>query len=169
MKGRNVARRQARKLLSMLPSQDELSLCDNPAVDVEAIAKSLNINIVPFPFPENISGAFFKKDEKLFLGVNQEEADVRKRFTMAHEIGHYLLHPSDALHYDGPDVVYFRSANISKPEEVEANYFAAELLMPEERLTKCLDLGVQSISELARRFRVSEQAMTYRLTNLGLM
>lgn len=136
---------------------------------LEQVAEELKITIVPYPFPEGIFGVFFKKDGKLLLGVNEKEAENRRRFTIAHEIGHYVLHPSSLLHYDRPDVVHFRAKNILGPEEREANYFAAELFMPEELLRKCIVVGIDSGPELAERFKVSVEAMGYRLANLGFI
>lgn len=167
MKGIGFARRQAKRLISRLKLSEKS--CEEPAADLEQIAKELRISIVPYPFPEEISGVFFKKDGKLLLGVNEKEPENRRRFTIAHEIGHYVLHPSSLLHYDRPEAVHFRAKNILGPEEREANYFAAELLMPEELLTKCIAAGMDSVPELASRFKVSEEAMGYRLANLGFI
>lgn len=167
MKGIGPARRQARRLISRLQINE--NSCDSPAVDLERVAKELNIVIIPYSFPEEISGVFFKKDGKQVLGVNQDEHENRRRFTIAHEIGHYLLHPASLLHYDRPEVVHFRSKNVLGPEEREANFFAAELLMPEELLRKCIDNGITSVSELASQFKVSKEAMSYRLANLNLL
>lgn len=55
------------------------------------------------------------------------------------------------------------------PIEVEANRFAAELLMPEAAVRHYVQHGIISISELARTFAVSEVAMKYRLKNLGIL
>jgi len=129
----------------------------------------LGIQIVPYPFPEGISGVFFKKDGKLFLGVNESDAENRKRFTIAHEIGHYILHPSSLLHYDKPNMIHYRSTQVLGPLEREANYFAAELLMPEDLVKQCIERGIRSVAELARRFQVSDEAMGYRLANLGFL
>lgn len=133
------------------------------------IANQLNITIIQYPFPNDISGVFFKKDGKLFIGVNESDSEYRQRFTIAHEIGHCILHPTELLHYDRQEIVHFRAKNLATPAEVEANYFAAELLMPEERILICVNNGIRSISELANRFKVSEEAMEYRLINLGLL
>jgi Zn-dependent peptidase ImmA (M78 family) len=67
-----------------------------------------------------------------------------------------------------------RDANASRgidPEEIAANRFAAELLMPEEMILASLGQGssTEIIGRLAVRFDVSQQAMEHRLANLGLV
>ena len=147
----------------------------NYKIDPVKIAESLNISIIPYKFSDNISGVFFKKDGKLFLGVNSDQHEHRQRFTTAHEIGHFILHSQETLHFDthkelADDVsVLFRADNISSFEEMEANHFAAELLMPEEFVVKLIDIGTISINELAKNFDVSQDAMKYRLINLGYL
>jgi Zn-dependent peptidase ImmA (M78 family) len=169
MKGKIAAKRQAKKLLSDLQQKGDLRTCSGLAIDVESVASNLGIMVISYPFPDDISGVFFKKEGKLFLGVNQSESEVRRRFTIAHEIGHYILHPSEILHYDRPEAIHFRAKNVSSLQEVEANYFAAELLMPEGYIMSCIENGIRSVSELAKQFKVSDEAMSYRLMNLGLI
>ena len=60
----------------------------------------------------------------------------------------------------------YRQIRLREPEEVSANRFAAELLMPKEMVEEFLDQGL-SAWEMARRFGVSDEAMGYRLHNLG--
>lgn len=166
--------RKAKKLLldcgvsidSIIPQKNGTA-----GIDVKKIAECLGIRVIEYPFSENISGLFFKKDSQIFLGVNQNHPNNRKRFTIAHEIGHYLLHSKDILHYDLEelDKVYFRAKSILSREETEANFFAAEILMPDSLIDKCIDSGINSVEELAKFFEVSEEAMRYRLINLGYL
>ena len=67
------------------------------------------------------------------------------------------------------DDLHFRADNILSPQETEANYFAAELLMPEILIDRCIENGMFSITELAASFQVSDQAMRYRLINIGYL
>ncbi len=169
MKGKSVAIRQARRLLSQMGIDAEnvdVSKTRTNAIDVEDIAKRLDINVVYQDFESDISGVFFRKNNNLFLGVNKTHHPNRQRFTVAHEIGHYILHSSELLHYDTGDL-HFRKDDVSGLDEVEANHFAAELLMPASLVDKCIESGVRVISDLADRFGVSEDAMRYRLINLG--
>jgi len=168
MKGTNIAIKQAKKLLAKYGKPGK-------ATDVEYIAKKLKIKIVPFPFSDDgISGVFFKKGKQLLLGVRSDDSEHRKRFTIAHEIGHYILHAEDILHYDKqeayPEAVFYRaSGSLPTSDEREANFFAAEMLMPEESVRKCIDKGMDTVEGLANFFNVSNQAMTIRLSYLGYL
>lgn len=113
----------------------------------------------PYPF-----SGHFSRDEGL-IEVNGDEPRVRRRFTVAHELGHYALNHKDAPR-DPPSA--FTSAHAS-PLERAANQFAAELLMPGTVLKKLVQTGqYKTVDELARAFDVSKVAMTYRINNLGL-
>ncbi len=174
MKGRINASRQAKKLLSQIgfdPDKYDINKHDGCAVDIEGIVKSLNIKLLPSDLSENISGVFFRSKGDLYLGYNKHQHVHRQRFTIAHEIGHYRLHASENLHYDKDEVdsVYFRSNDVSNSEEIEANQFAAEILIPEALVDKCIAYGITAIDKLATRFNVSESAMRYRLINLGYL
>jgi Zn-dependent peptidase ImmA (M78 family) len=86
------------------------------------------------------------------------------------------MHSNDPLHYDlnlvedeNEDRFLFRADNISSPAEMEANHFAAELLMPEEHVKSLIADGTTSIQDLADKFNVSPGAMKYRLINLGYL
>jgi Zn-dependent peptidase ImmA (M78 family) len=110
--------------------------------------------------------------------VNKNHALSRKRFTIAHELGHLLLHTKSEVHLDQA-IVKMRDARTSAgvdDEEMEANRFAAELLMPRSFLEADLEaLGPiyaddeRAIAKLARQYRVSPQAMAIRLSTLNLV
>lgn len=118
--------------------------------------------------------------ERWVIGVNSLDAPARQRFTIAHELGHMLLHGKQQdMFIDRSHAVVFRRAgksDQSERREIEANGFAAEILMPRDFLLadweneKNID-GFDAealIAKLARRYQVSSQAMTIRLTVLGL-
>jgi Zn-dependent peptidase ImmA (M78 family) len=97
---------------------------------------------------------------------------------LAHEIGHFFLHQGEEVIVDRAFRVNLRNSEAAKaesPEEIEANYFAAELLMPTKFLLedlegKAIDIeGDDDIRELSSRYQVSSQALSYRLTNLGYL
>jgi len=75
----------------------------------------------------------------------------------------------DNVNLESPDVVLYRSDNVGGHNEVEANTFAAELLMPEQLIDECVDTGVNTIDGLAKTFNVSTDAMRYRLINLNYL
>ena len=146
-------------------------------VPVDQIAKKRGVKIRYEAFEGDLSGALYRVDAgTTVLAVNSWHADVRQRFTIAHEVGHLELH-SDALFIDGFLARDGDSSMAIKSEEVEANAFAAELLMPRYAVLAELNAAVDAGNsptlkrvalQLAHTFDVSEQAMQFRLVNLGL-
>ena len=110
------------------------------------------------------------------IGVNRDQAAVRQRFTIAHELGHLLLHERSQVHVDREFRVRLRSG-VSREgtdrDEMEANRFAAELLMPIGFLRADLEEWELDLADdrqlraLARRYGVSTQSLAIRLNNLG--
>jgi len=98
--------------------------------------------------------------------VNAKHSEVRRRFTIAHEIAHFVLHRD--LVGDGitEDALY--RSGFSSAVEREANGLAAEILMPRHLVRECFAAGLRDAAALATKFNVSRQAMEYRLANLGL-
>lgn len=154
-------------------------------VPVEQIACALGID-VRATRPDDISlSGFLVRDDgtgKAIMGVNQEHHSHRKRFTIAHEIGHFLLHTGQEIYVDESSKsglrISLRNENSGEGKdvsEIEANEFAAELLMPIKLLQHDIALYnmideddlEKSIDKIARKYDVSRQALTYRLVNLG--
>ncbi len=109
------------------------------------------------------------------IGVANSQSSQRQRFTIAHELAHLILHDGEEVHVDKTFRVNLRSPLSSKAEdveEIEANTFAASLLMPigflkPDLQNVTLDIDDPSqIAKLADRYEVSTQAMTYRLMNI---
>jgi Zn-dependent peptidase ImmA (M78 family) len=154
---------------------------DSPPVPVEEIAEQLGATISREPFRGGISGMLYRTGGRAVVGVNSAEPPTRQRFTVAHEIGHFLLHEGRPLIVDRHVRVDRRDASSSmgtKHEEIEANAFAAELLMPEEMLRRHAEALVRDdpalpadrlVNRLAREFGVSNQAMEIRLGALGYL
>jgi len=149
-----------------------------PPVSVEKIAKRLNLKVTFEPFDGDLSGCIVRSKDGATIGVNSLHPENRRRFTIAHEIGHFLLHQGEEIIVDRNFRVNLRDAEASKaenPEEIEANYFAAALLMPEDMLHTDLKgekLDIEDdelIQRLADRYKVSRQALTYRLVSLGYL
>lgn len=136
-------------------------------VDVISIAKSNDIKVFEASLDKKISGAirYNKATDKFEILINKDDARVRQRFTIAHEIGHFFLHKEmlkdDEIHVD----VLYRMTN---EQEKEVDYFAGALLMNKTLLEKAYKDG-NSITELAELFDVSVSAMTVRLDILGLL
>ena len=154
-----------------------LSRCevDAPPVPVHRIAKWLGIEIKMEPFRDGqMSGILVREEGKAVIGVNSLDAPTRQRFTVAHEIGHFLLHEGNRIFVDRTYKVSMRSPLSSQGtdyEEIEANAFAGALLIPGRFLIKDLtDDGIdiddaKAVARLARKYNVSPQAMSLRLIN----
>lgn len=173
-----VRRRHIRSLVSTLLS--DLGI-EHPPVEVEEIAKHLGATVQLEPGGPDLSG-FLLRDEEYgtIIGVNDSHHENRQRFTIAHEIGHLLLHAGERLHVDRAQRGYqvMRRDEVSSQgtdeSEIEANVFAAELLMPKAFLEADIEaaddldlLGEDDLADMAKRYRVSTQALTFRLANLG--
>jgi Zn-dependent peptidase ImmA (M78 family) len=171
-----MARRPNRAEQVALDLLDENKI-DAPPVNVERIARQLGVDVRYEPFEGGLSGALYRADDgHAVLGVNSWHADVRQRFTIAHELGHLRLHP-DELFVDGVLKRDDESSLAIRSQEIEANAFAAELLMPRKLILEEINRTLASnatpdpkrlIGDLARLFDVSEQAMEFKLVNLGL-
>jgi len=119
--------------------------------------------------PDDLCG-YIEKDEngKVTIYYNPNHHENRQRFTIAHELAHFLLGHLNEDQKQYRDFSYsFKNTNYN-PKEVEANKMAAKILMPEDKLNFLIyKKGITSIKELAKIMRVSEAAMLYRLKNLG--
>ena len=148
-------------------------------IDVFALAEREGIRVVRQFFEDNnISGVLVRRDDASVIGINASHHPHRQRFTLAHELAHYVLHAQHPTVYVDDMPVHFRGEGYHPApttEEVEANAFAAELLMPEALLRQDLKLGsIDALDEvavrrLARKYGVSGQAVTIRLSELGLV
>lgn len=150
-------------------------------VRIDVIAHRLGLSVEYVPLGEEVSGVLVIDNQQGTIGINKTHPSVRQRFTLAHEIGHYVLHKGQSLFIDKKYTAIYRDSRSSSGEmrlEIQANQFAAALLMPrrllERRLlenekTKGLDLGDDfMMKSLANDFEVSMQAMAYRLSKLDL-
>jgi Zn-dependent peptidase ImmA (M78 family) len=148
-----------------------------PPVPVEKLAKDAGAKVVRNDFKEDVSGVLIRRDGTIVIGVASSQSAERQRFTIAHELAHLLLHDGEDVHVDKMFRVNLRSQLSSKAEdveEIEANAFAASLLMPIGFLEAdlqgvTLDIDDETrVAKLAERYGVSTQAMTYRLMNIFL-
>lgn len=170
------ADREARDLLAQLN-------VTAPPVPLKDIARELGIEIVLQDFGGTDISAMLARDEAgdhPVIGVNKRQSENRRNFSIAHELGHFLLHQGKPLIVDRTRV-NFRdtvSSMATDYDEVQANAFAAELLMPRDFVfTAVRSFADQNeefssdelVASLARDFSVSTAAMGYRLTNLGIV
>ena len=149
---------------------DTLNIKSRPT-PVEEIASIHKIKISRAPSKE-FSGILIRKDGHALIGINNSEAPVRQRFSIAHELAHYFLHPQKDTFVD------YRKENnneIKSFKETEADHFAAALLMPKKFLEEDVkNLNSKFITEkeiriLSTRYEVSNDAMTFRLLNLNFL
>lgn len=135
-----------------------------PPVPIERLARGCGVLVIERPLPDALSGLVFEIDDHAVIGVNSEHHEHRRRFTIGHELGHYLLAHHDRFHLD------IEAGHVSTYDwasERAANDFAAEILMPHEMVIRAFS-KTPSAAALAHRFNVSELAMGYRLVHLGL-
>jgi hypothetical protein len=139
-------------------------------VDVDGLARDLGLPIyLDASLPESISGKI-SRDGAATSGfritVNANDVPHRRRFTIAHEIGHYVLH-RDLILDEVTDNEMYRSSELSDEFERQANRFAADLLLPAQ-VVRDQYRKLPAIIPLARLFAVSEEAMRIRLKELRL-
>jgi Zn-dependent peptidase ImmA (M78 family) len=150
----------------------------SPPTPVEKLAKALGAQVRFAPFDDELSGMVHIKDGVVIIGVNSLHHPNRQRFTIAHELGHLELHRdmiTANVHVDkGFPAALMRDSNSTTGTElieIQANQFAAELLMPRKMIEavlegKQIDIDDEKpIEELAKKFRVSKQALEYRIRN----
>jgi Zn-dependent peptidase ImmA (M78 family) len=150
-------------------------------VAIDVVARRLKLTMQAAPYGENVSGMLIVKGDRGAIGYNSAHARVRQRFTISHEIAHFLLHAKKGAKsqlFIDRHVTFRRdesSATGADHDEVEANQLGAALLMPkgliQDELKKDdLDLDdEEAIDLLAKRFQVSMAAMSNRLANLGML
>jgi Zn-dependent peptidase ImmA (M78 family) len=154
----------------------ELPVAQSRPLDVDALAEALGFKVVyqVLRDDQDISGFYLREGSETVIGINKAHARVRRRFTLAHEIGHALLERGGTMHIDRAFRLRdARSSLAIDDDEIAANAFAAELLMPEEEVRGAVAEGLditddRALRDLAEQFGVSQQAFMYRLVNLGI-
>lgn len=134
----------------------------NP-IDMYIISNSENISVRPLidTLGDGASGSFDPNNNNPIIEINPNRSNSHQRFTFAHELGHYFLQHGLSMR-DTPAQFLARD-----PNEISANRFAAGLLMPAEDVQNAVYAGM-SLTQMANLFGVSEEAMGYRIKNLGL-
>ncbi|WFP73385.1 ImmA/IrrE family metallo-endopeptidase [Mesorhizobium sp. WSM4906] len=142
---------------------------DSAPVRLSAIAQALGVKVIATALPNGISGEIRPDPDaagQYIVKVNRNDSSRRQRFTVAHELGHFLLH-RDQIGDGITDDVLYRS-ELSDRREAQANRMAADLLMPQQLVDDWLDraktLRIDNVvGFLADKFNVSEAAMKIRL------
>lgn len=153
------AARLARRSLGLTPTNP----CSNL---VETIEGRLGLPVWLLPLPAGVSGVYAASQGEGFIFASSYEAGVRRRFTVAHELGHHVLEhgsvvdPEENLSHDATD-----------PVERAANAFAAELLLPDSALEVWWQaqpippVTLESVTRLAAAYGVSAKMTFWRLVN----
>lgn len=137
-------------------------------VKLGEIAKHLGVKVLLSTLPRGTSGQIGQEHGEFVIRINRHEAKHRQRFTLAHELAHFLLHKEKIIAEGGwSENVLLRSgqpANI----EYEANRLASDLVIPSALLAEATaeysgPMTSEVIEDLARRFGVSTAAMEIKL------
>ncbi|MBS1706752.1 MAG: ImmA/IrrE family metallo-endopeptidase [Armatimonadetes bacterium] len=134
---------------------------EEPPVDVFALAEREGLSVIEAKFEDGrIAGLIDVPEERVI--VNQDDAAPRQAFTVAHELGHWVLHRAKLL--ESPELsIQYRAGYLEQNEawEKEANAFAAELLVPRTWLPSYEHLPIEKIAQI---FGVSKEVIGYRFT-----
>lgn len=162
---------------------------DKIPVNIEEKIKKNNIELNKYCFDlkDNILGEIKKENGKFIINIQARNHYYRKRFTMGHELAHFIKHKE--LIGDGVDdgkvgnklyrTIYKKNNKITSKEEVEANHYSAELLIPNElanfiyesffkniKKEDSLDIDINFLEFLSKKFQVSTAVVSFRIKNL---
>lgn len=139
-------------------------------VQVRALPSLLGVKLHAAFLESGISGMLEKSGETFLLTVNALDPETRQRFTLAHELGHYMLHRhligtglDDDRAYRSTEVGKYHNTLIGPKEETEANRFAASLLMPRGLVARERAKLNDNVRAMANLFGVSEHSMSIRM------
>lgn len=138
-------------------------------VNLGALASDLGLEVYQSTLEPKISGLIepsATSPSGYKIKLNRHDPLTRQRFTLAHEIAHFLLHRFDIGRGVVDDTLY--RSNLSDRKEVEANKLGSQIIMPNasirNELAKLAHLNKDKIvSELAKKFNVSQEAMRIKL------
>lgn len=141
--------------------------------DVISFAQDLGIEVLESDQLEKTTRGYIKEfsNNKMVICVNKNNYFNRKRFTIAHELGHYFLHRSalSKIRIDAEDYEPMYHDETLDQQEKDANDFGASILMPQEPFTKLWNQKDYPVEAMAKYFLVSELAIETRAKFLGLM
>lgn len=134
---------------------------NEPPVPVQGIARTLGVTVLQATNFGSLEGALHFPEGRPVLYVNSGHSPTKKRFTIAHELGHLLMH----------DEKLFRELSYTgefsnRPEEKQANAFAANLLLPLQILEPFVGAKRQTDEEVASAFQVSVPVLRWQLEAL---
>lgn len=134
----------------------------NLPVNVERLAKNLKMEVVYRSMDQKGYIELINDTAKIY--VNKSSSSTRKRFTIAHEIAHYLIHRDELMQKGFLDRDINPLSVYSSKTEAEASALAADILMPMDEINSLLEYGnITKIDELAKRLEVSERVLKIKL------
>jgi predicted transcriptional regulator len=136
-------------------------------LDVEGVARALGIDVRGESLKGDLSGILRREPltDRWALSVNVAHHPNRQRYTIAHELAHYFLHRHLKMEFQ--DTIFFRGSESTR-EEMQANSFASEILIPEADFRQRVREGTNRIEDLAQIYAVSTLALRIRAKNLGM-
>lgn len=167
-----AVRPPSKEFLGLGPSvRDVIASCLSECpVKLGKMAKNLNIRVMLSTLPYGTSGKISSEKNEFIIRINRHEPKYRQRFTLAHEISHYLLHREKIKSSEEgwSENVLLRS-NQSLDVEYEANRLASDLIVPSEQLSKMTEsmrgkpMTDAIVDSLAQQFGVSRATMEIKL------
>lgn len=157
----SLARNMARKVIK------DHKLTEVPT-DLNKIFQKLRLKYIELSDPEGIDGAIIEIENKPVIAyLNKAKPIPRQRFTLAHELGHIFLKHSKRDFYNAEEsreIGDEETDQAKPPQEKEADAFASELLVPNDKL-KQHEADINNIDKLSSIFQVSKQAMVVAVMN----
>ena len=165
---KRLSREEIETLAEEVLAESDIS---TPPIDPIRVSSRHGMKLYNAEFVEDsISGMLRRKGPNITVLIRASDSAFRKRFTIAHELGHIILDHFDEQHtHSDSDVDLFRTdlAHGGDQNEVQANMFASALLMPRSLVRAAYETE-KNVKDLAKIFNVSEEAMGYRLSSLRL-
>jgi Zn-dependent peptidase ImmA (M78 family) len=151
---------------NMLPGEIIKRFTQYPPVDVKGLAEALGLRVWEENLGSNVSGVIEFNPLKggksgYSIAVNSSDSYFRKRFTVAHEIAHFILHRDKLTKLFKEDRMY--RGPMSGQLEEQANRLAADILMPRRLIRDLLEQGIKTPEGMAAKLQVSVPAMEVRL------
>lgn len=168
----------AENTLKDINSKNEFDFLNNP-IPIITIVERMGFKVIASDIKEDGQIILNNKLKETFdtnkvIVVNKEQSNSRRRFTVAHELGHYLMHVDENIRRsDSPFFAYRDTHSETTRLEREANAFAAAILMPRDSIINIVskyrpfyydDMLIEIVS---KTFLVSMESARYRLQNLG--
>ncbi|MES2649393.1 MAG: ImmA/IrrE family metallo-endopeptidase [Bacteroidota bacterium] len=150
----------------------------NGQVNLEKIARKQKIRIIEEDYGDNFLGELVHENSKFYIHLNKSKYGVnapgRKRFTIAHEYGHYFNDDHRNKLKQGISLAHTTDFNMfsKNPIENQANYFASNLILPKGRfIKKCkkLEPGFDTVLSLGKMFNASMECTAIRYISLDLL